>query len=264
MAADPTWPPILTDADWQKKKGAVSKLVGKTGVGEAMTAAKSLFDKIDFTKMFASDILPADRDITTIKERKKKAGEYHKLTIEPARAAVKNIKDKADDCVTKFKANVLVPKSSREHAKKVADAADLLWMTLKNNAAYFDDAAKSFDKMLEVKEKAAADEAAKLGTTITNLETALKATLANLTVKGWSEGSDSAHQRCRSMCNAIRNIPALKAEYWKTWKPYGDEYHKDVTAGAANEGDQMKKKVASVVKSLIAFKANYKNDMGAK
>ena len=259
--ADPTWPAILTDGNWQKNKGAISKLVGKTGVGEAMTAAKSLFDKIEFTKMFASDIKSTERDATNITARKKQAGEYHKSTIEPARTAVKNIKDKADDCVTKFKANVLVPKSSREHAKKVASAAELLWMELKNNSTYFDDAAKSFDTMLAVKQKAAADEAAKLGTTITNLETALKATLNDLTVKGWSEGSDSTHQRCRSMCNAIRNIPALKAKYWKTWKPYGDEYHKDVTAGAKDESDEIKKKVASVVKSLAVFKANYKADM---
>ena len=263
MAADPTWPPILTDSDWQKKKGAVSKLVGKTGVGEAMTAAKTLFDKISFTKMNAADILPQDRDVPTIKDRKKEAADYYTKTIVPARTAVKTIKDKADECVTKFKANKLVPKSSREHATKVSDAADLLWMTLKNNSGFFDDAAASFDKMIEVKQKNADDEAAKLGTTITNLETALKATLANLTVKGWSEGSDSAHQRCRSMCNAIRNIPALKAEYWETWKPYGDEYHKGVVAGAAEEGKDIKAMVVAVAKSLVVFKANYKKDIGA-
>lgn len=262
MAADPTWPAILTNADWQKKKGAVSKLVGKTGVGEAMTAAKALFDKISFVKMTAQDILPQDRDIPTIKERRKQAAAYYTSTIVPARTAVKKIVDAADETAKKFKANKLVPKSAAEHAAAVAKAADLLWMTLKDNSAFFDEASKSFETMIAVKQKAATDEAAKLGTTVANLEKALKETLAKPTVAGWSEGTESSHQRCRSMCNSIRNIPELKVKYWATWQPYGNDYHKDVKAGAADEGAKIKGKVATVAKSLSEFKAGYKKELG--
>ena len=113
MIADPIWPAILTNADWQKKRGAVSKLVGKTGVGEAMTAAaKALFDKISFVKMTAQDILPQDHDIPTIKERRKQAAAYYASTIVPARTAVKKIVDADEETAKKFKANKLVPKSS--------------------------------------------------------------------------------------------------------------------------------------------------------
>ena len=262
MAADPTWPAILTNADWQKKKGAVSKLVGKTGVGEAMTAAQAAFAKISWIKMSATDILPQDRDIPTIKERKKQAAAYYASTIVPARTAVKKIVDAAEDTAKKFKANKLVPKSASEHAAAVAKAADLMWMTLKDNSTFFAEAANSFDAMIAVKQKNATDEAAKLGTTAANLEKALKETLAKPTVAGWSDGAECSHQRCRSMCNSIRNIPELKAKYWNTWQPYGNDYHKDVKAGAADEGAKIKAKVATVAKSLAEFKAGYKKELG--
>ena len=262
MIADPIWPAILTNADWQKRKGAVSKLVGKTGVGEAMTAAKALFDKISFVKMTAQDILPQDRDIPTIKERRKQAAAYYASTIVSARTAVKKIVDAAEETAKKFKANKLVPKSSTEHATAVSKAADLMWMTLKDNSAFFDDASKSFDTMIAVKQKGATDEAATLGTTVTNLEKAPKETLATPTVAGWSQGGESSHQRCRSMCNAIRNIPELKAIYWATWQPYGNDDHGDVKAGAADEGTKIEAKVATVAKSLATFKAAYKKNLG--
>src|SRR5204862_325589 len=112
------------------------------------------------------------------------------------------------------------------------------------------------------KQKNANDEAAKLGVTVTNLEVALGKAVTKPTAQFWRDGSDSPHQRCRSMCNAIRNIPDLKDKYWNTWQPYGNEYHKDVKDGAADEATKMKAKIANVSKSLATFKGSYKRDLG--
>ncbi len=62
--------------------------------------------------------------------------------------------------------------------------------------------------------------------------------------------------------NSIRNIPELKAKYWGTWQPYGNDYHKDVKAGGSDEGTKIKAKVATVAKSLAEFKAGYKKELG--
>ena len=75
--ADPTWPVTLTDKDWQKKKGNISKLAGETGIGDAMDDAEKAFDKIDWKKFDAREILPQDRDISNLKALKSAAGDYY-------------------------------------------------------------------------------------------------------------------------------------------------------------------------------------------
>ena len=260
--AYPKWPAILMNADWQKKKGAISKMLGKTGVGEAMNAAKALFDKIEWEKMDALSILPGDRDIPIIRERQKGAKTYYSAHVVPARALVKKVCDAAEATAKKFKANKLVPASSTKHAEAVVKEADAFWITLKDNAQWAADMNKSFETMIALKEKNALDENKKLPATIENLEKSLKGSLKDMTSSFWRNGSDSPHQRCRSMCNAIRNIPALKAEYWSEWQTYGNEYHKDVVDGAKNENDLMKKKIVKVTNALAVFKANYKKISG--
>jgi uncharacterized membrane protein YfbV (UPF0208 family) len=262
MPSLPVWPVILTNADWQRKKGAFAKLAGKTGVGEAMTAAKAAFDKIDFGQMHASKILPADRDVPNILAEKEKAKAYYASTVVPARAKLKALRDLAETTAKKFKANKLVPSSATAHAEAVVKAADLMWMTLAGNSQVMNDHLKSFDEMVATKEKNAREETQKLDQTIANLEKALKEAAKKPTKAFWKDGSTSPHQRCRSMCNAIRNIPALKKAYWSTWQKYGDEYHKDVKDGDPKEQELMKKKIGNVWRSLMTFKGEYKKVLG--
>jgi hypothetical protein len=110
-----------------------------------------------------------------------------------------------------------------------------------------------------VKQKMEQDELKKFEVTLANLETALRQAAANPTKKVWFEGNTSAHQRCRSVCNAIRNIPKLKPKYWATWQPFGDEFHRDCPDGE-REQELMRKKIATVAKDQT-LKANYKRDI---
>lgn len=143
--------------------------------------------------------------------------------------------------------------ASAKHAAKASAEADGLWITLKDNAPWAADSAKSFDDMLAVKEKNAADEIKKLAATMANMEEALEEAAKNKTALFWREQNDTLHQRAHSMCHAIRNIPALKKKHWSTWQFFGDGYHKDVKDGADNEEALMTKKIVTVTKAPLEF-----------
>jgi hypothetical protein len=258
----PTWPEILTNTDWQKKKGAISKIGGKTGVGEAMTASQNAFKGIDWSLFDAATALPMpkDRDPDKIVAAKAACVQEFKTKVEPTRAQLKTLRDKATAVAGAWKKNRLIPASSTKHIEDVTKAADAFSLGLAGNSQNLTTLLKTFDTMLAVKQKAEQDELAKVDVTIANLEKALLEAAAKPTKKSWSEGSTSAHQRCRSMCNMIRNVPKLKAKYWGTWQKFGDEYHKDAAEGAL-EAAAMKKKIETVKTELAKFKASYKKDL---
>jgi hypothetical protein len=260
VAADPTWPVILTNNDWQKKKGNIAKIAGKSGVGEAMTAADKAFKKINWPEFDARNILPAQRDVDRLQAKKKALPGLHKTTVEPARVELKKLRDQAAKVAGEWKKNKLMPASSAKHAELVAKAADQLFITLAGNSAIFAERIKTYDDMIAVKQKMEQDELKKFDVIIANLEQALKEAAANPTKKTWSDGNTSAHQRCRSACNAIRNIPKLKAKYWGTWQKFGDNYERDCPDGE-RETAVMREKINTVKTELAKLKANYHGDL---
>jgi hypothetical protein len=262
MPANPQWPAILTNASWQKEKGKVSKLAGKTGVGEAMNAAQADFLKINWNTIAAEDIAPKDRDMPIILERKKAAIAYINGPVDAARQKIKVIRDKAHATAENWKKNPLIPKSAREAAEKIEKAADLLFLSLKSNSQVIGEFLASFDKMYDVKKGQMEKGINEMDGTIPLLETALKECAKNATIDTWSKGDKCPHQRCRSMCNFIRNVPQWKAKYWSTWQKFGDEYHKDVPIGDPKEKEKILAKISTVGKALAAFKTDYKKLVG--
>jgi hypothetical protein len=83
LLSRPEWPDTLTNRDWQKKKGALAKMSGKTDIGATMTDAKDEFDKIDWTLLEAVQMPGADRkSIPKIKEAKAAAMSHVTKVIE--------------------------------------------------------------------------------------------------------------------------------------------------------------------------------------
>jgi hypothetical protein len=83
LPSRPEWPDTLTNRDWQKKKGALAKMSGKTDIGATMTDAKDEFDKIDWTLLEAAQMPGADRkSIPKIKEAKTAAMSHVTKVIE--------------------------------------------------------------------------------------------------------------------------------------------------------------------------------------
>jgi hypothetical protein len=258
---DPTWPAILTDRDWQKKKGNVAKVAGKTGIGAAMTAAEKAFAKIEWPKFDARNMLPHDRDEPKIKAAKANCAALYKSTVEPARVKLKDLRDIATKQAAAWKKNKLIPAATVKHLETIANTADTLWITLKSNSQVFSSRLATFDTLLAEKVKQEQDELAKINVTIANLEKALADIVRTPTKAAWSTGNTSAHQRCRSMCNTIRNVPKLKAKYWGTWEKFGNFYHKDAPDGAPEETAAMTAKIDTVKRELAKFKASYRGDL---
>jgi hypothetical protein len=261
-AIDPIWPVVLTDKDWQKKKGTIAKVTAKTGLGTQMIKAYGLFKKINFDKFEAQRAipLPHDRDIPNIVKAKQNAMTFYKSQVEPTRNELKKLRDMAKKVSDDWKKSKTIPSSATKAALDVANAADSLSMELLGNSHTMAPRIASFDTMIETKKKAADEEIKKLAVTITNLEKALGEVAKTPTKAFWSAGNTSAHQRCRSMCNTIRVVPVLKGKYWKTWQPFGDEYHKKAPDGP-QEAAAVKKMISNVETALKVFKANYQKDL---
>ena len=258
---NPAWPEILTNRNWQKKKGALAKMGGETGVGDAMDEAEAAFKQVEWDQFDARSAIPfpADRhDNKLILKKQQDAKKLYNSKVEPLRKKVKEIKDVAEKCAADWKKNKLIPSASTKHAQAVADAADHFGIALKGNSSNMEDASKSFDDMVESNNRIAAEEKKKLAATIKLLETAIAEYARDLTKVGWDSGKTSIHQRCRSMCNAIRAIPELSDEYWTTWQPFGNFYHKNAPDNDPDKAkDVMTQKLRTVSVALKDFKANY-------
>ena len=55
--AIPTYPVILTQADWNKKKGLFAKMAGETGLGALMLQTETLYKAVDWNKFDVRKVL---------------------------------------------------------------------------------------------------------------------------------------------------------------------------------------------------------------
>ena len=127
-------PVILTDADWQKKKGVIAKAAGKTGIGPAMKAMEAEWKKVDWDDLDPNLVWAKtgmQRTPANFPAAFKVAKTaYGKVTA--LRSKVKSLADLAEKTEAKFKSSKVIPSSSREHVGKIAKAADQLWIELKS------------------------------------------------------------------------------------------------------------------------------------
>jgi hypothetical protein len=138
----PAIPPILTRADWDKKKGVFAKMSGKTGIGEECAKVAQLYKDVKWDRFD----LPARR--TTVMKNWRDdtftKGNWDKLLNEAKNETLTSLAKLStelyklrDLCLAtekKFKASKTIPKSSTEHVKKMADAADKLGVQLNKNS----------------------------------------------------------------------------------------------------------------------------------
>lgn len=153
----PAYPNELTKDYWDKKKGLLAKVAGKTGVGEAAETAKDAYDQIDW-KVFDNATLPAlgaarqDPQHFAKQEGLIKA-EYAKH-VEPTRKALLTLSSTA-----KTAADSLTKKSLKDAAKVASDISSkaINFATgLKDNGVYFSEVAKDLAKEKASHEKVTA------------------------------------------------------------------------------------------------------------
>jgi len=261
------WPKVLTNKDWQSKKGLVAKLAGKfdggTGLGDLLKEAEGLYEKLDLgNKWEAENILLAkDRDLDLINEAEKDTYQKYSVAIAPLRKKLQEVKTQAKDVAAEWKKHKLIPKSAVKAAEAVETAADEWFLRFKDNSA--DVKMQLADGFERLREKAKQKEAETLKVVkkqIELCEKGLKAALTNPTKKGWE--ADGAHQGCRSVCNGIRAVPEWKKKYYSTWNAFGDFYHKDIEENDPEMGAKIKKKVVTVAKALSEYKKEVFEKLG--
>ena len=135
--AIPTIPVILTKADWDKQKGIIAKVgVGETGIGAAMDKLKATYTAVDWKKFDATGRHPTS-DPGVVDEELKAAKTEFASKVEKVRTELRALQALALKTQGIFKSKTMVPKSSAEHAGKIASAADLMAVALKSMDAEF-------------------------------------------------------------------------------------------------------------------------------
>jgi hypothetical protein len=132
----PEYPQILKKSDWDSKKGTVAKIAGRTGVGEAMAVCERAYADVKWAELELSKIPFNIRNFTKagwdreLQQAKDQAtGSLRKLV-----ESLYKLRDVATKTAEKFGRTALIPRSSTEHAKAIAKAADELGVRLNTNS----------------------------------------------------------------------------------------------------------------------------------
>jgi len=124
------YPRILTQDDWQKKKGTIAKMAGKTGVGEAMAALQKAYEKTNW-KIFNPDealgLSYEFRNKESLAMVIKNAKAEYKTNIQGGiLPALEELRKKVTKAKASFEKSKVIPKKAGEHAAKVLEAIDRL------------------------------------------------------------------------------------------------------------------------------------------
>lgn len=155
------YPAILTNKDWQKKKGLLGKMAGETGVGDAMDALQKSYEKVNWKIFDPGAALPFDRDLRGIEGIKmviKNAqAEYNSSISSAVHSNLADLKTKVTDAQKEFKKSKTIPKKLGDHCDDILSAiADMETETssenlveeLKKNAEQLLKDQAAFNKMM--------------------------------------------------------------------------------------------------------------------
>jgi hypothetical protein len=124
---NPPYPAILTDADWQKKKGKSSALAGKTGVGDLMDKAEAAYKAVKWHEIVLFGPAMPQGNARREGDGERAYQTVMKACAQPLRTlelALSALEKKATATAAVFKKNKLIHADSSKHALAVAKAAD--------------------------------------------------------------------------------------------------------------------------------------------
>jgi predicted GTPase len=121
----PKYPTILREQDWNKKKGVLAKVLkGKTGISEQLKAAEKAFDKVQ--PAYFSDTWVDTSSKDSCDKALKALSDHFSGPVKDLCNELLKVKNLATRKEAEFKKNPLIPKASREHVGRIADAAQEL------------------------------------------------------------------------------------------------------------------------------------------
>ncbi len=256
--APKTIPVILTQADWNKKKGVIAKMAGETGIGAAMKVLEAEWKKVDWDEMDPVEAF-------TKAKLKANPTNYAKVfaiakgqisKVEGVRVKVKALRDLAEKTEKKFKASKLIPSSSTQHVANIKTTADHFWIEL-----------KSIDKLWEAKEKVINEKYKKdLTFAATNLKNNLKSSTAKADVfadkvrktPNAATFNSGIQQAARDMTQNIVNVKKIKAAGMALDLDYPDDLADYLVPWAQSKTMPAEALPAQVLEELDKFEAAVK------
>lgn len=123
----PAFPDILTKASWDKHKSIIAKLIKDTkvtGVADALVEIKRAYEAVEWASLDIEKKMPQGKEatMTKLEELYKDAKAQYK-PLDYIGEVCKYCDDLATKAAAAFKTHKLIPKSSSEHAVKLAAAA---------------------------------------------------------------------------------------------------------------------------------------------
>lgn len=241
-----TYPPILTNGNWQKQKGLIAKVVaGETGIGAALTKLQAGFGAIDQSKLSAAGWGKLHNP-EEVDEALKQAKGYYTSKVEPFRKQCFEVASLARKREEEFKKSSKIPASSRKHVGEIAQAASNLgteFKSLDKEFAGFETKKKQLEQQIEGQKQL-------IRPNIGKLENGCKATLANPTGAEWTK---SMTQQCRSIANGIKVVPEWNKLFWGTWAKLDGLQ----VGEAETDANLIKAEVQKVQKALGELKAYF-------
>ena len=149
IGAPVEYPTILTDKDWQKKKGLLAKAGGETGIGAQMDKIQADFKKVDWAVFYAKMVCSKQNGVllpSHVDDKLKLVTQEYNKTVEPLRAEVNKLTKLAEKTAADWKKSKTIPSSSTKHVALVAAESDHFFMALKGNGIYFTQVQKDFQE----------------------------------------------------------------------------------------------------------------------
>lgn len=255
-AATLEYPEILTNKNWQKKKGKIAKLAGKTGIGAAMDDLKSTYDRINWLEYDVKGNFATNKGLSVqaVEDKRNEVGRKWASDVKPLREKALDLHRLADDLAKKWKKKKTIPKSSRKHCEEVAKAA----LNFATVARDWDEWQKSFDKEVADIQEKQSQAAKQLPNYLVSLDKYIKECEKNPTKETFTGGAKTGlYQNIRGIQAAIANIPVLNDQFGDKWREMAAaSYLKKSTENeesikkALKEVESERKKLEQAVKSM--------------
>ena len=242
-------PADLTDKEWQKKKGKLTKLVGETGVGAAMKKLDVAWKKVDWEQFAILHHIQSKKDPRLVDDAKEVAFAYvNGKQISDLRKSIQEVSAKASAAEKKFKGSKLVPKSATVLAANTAKLADQYFVAVGAHGLFFSASMKEFDAKKKNLEQIAALAKTEATKYVVSIENFAKEVLKNPTAKEYiGEAKTGFFQNTRGMQAAL----AVLMKTYPDAKPLRDGFSKVSQDGfKPNEdatADEIRKKVTQVI-----------------
>lgn len=237
-----TYPTVLTDADWQRKKGTIGKL-HKTGLGAALLKAEALWKKVDRGVLDPAST-PA-KSMDELEQRLQASRNHYKAAVEPLRNEMANVRTSAKAAEAILK-KAVGGTAAAKAAADVEKAAELFQVTCKS--LDLEAAVAKVKADIQKKDQLAAQ---LLAGAIAKFNSGAQAFLAKPSAESWGT---NIKQQGRSVSNSVAQLATLRAKFWAEFEKFKGFDLDTLKLGSTDKMVEVVKRAVVQVKAIADYK----------